>query len=45
MTDHLHIVRDWLEPKNISHQYLDGSTSVKEKNGLMRFKLERETSS
>lgn len=29
--DHLHIVRDFLEQQNISYQYLDGSTPMKER--------------
>ncbi|WP_157314670.1 DEAD/DEAH box helicase [Chitinibacter sp. GC72] len=29
--DHLTIVRDWLDSKGISYQYLDGSTSIKQR--------------
>ena len=29
--DHLHIMRDYLEQKNISYQYLDGSTPAKQR--------------
>lgn len=29
--DHLAIVRDWLDSKQISYQYLDGSTSIKQR--------------
>jgi len=29
--DHLHIIRDYLEEQNIKYQYLDGSTTAKER--------------
>ncbi|MEC4853466.1 MAG: DEAD/DEAH box helicase, partial [Jaaginema sp. PMC 1079.18] len=29
--DHLHIIRDYLDEKNISYQYLDGSTPAKQR--------------
>ncbi|ELS03363.1 DNA/RNA helicase, superfamily II, SNF2 family [Xenococcus sp. PCC 7305] len=36
--DHLHIIRDYLDEKNISYQYLDGSTPAKKRKiGVDKF--------